>query len=164
MELGTIVSWEKKEGDQVSEGDLLDGLVLGALGLLLVEVLLDVLGVDERDDAVEPRKGLDGLVHKKGLRDGRGVGHARRLDDDAVEAGRARGDPLGEREEHRDQVLAQRDAVVFGEEEGPAKPVAPAPSPSAAVANGESTEVLIEIRDSLRRMEAMMKDRQNEGS
>ena len=23
MELGTIVSWEKKEGDQVSEGDLL---------------------------------------------------------------------------------------------------------------------------------------------
>lgn len=64
----------------------------------------------------------------------------------------------------RDQVLAQRDAVVFGEEESAAKPVAPAPSPSTAVASEESTEVLIEIRDSLRRMEAMMKDRQNEGS
>lgn len=64
----------------------------------------------------------------------------------------------------RDQVLAQRDAVVFGEEEGAAKPTAPAPSPSAAVADEESTEVLIEIRESLRRMEAMTKDRQNEGS
>ena len=39
-----------------------DGLVDDALGLLLVEVLLDVLGVDERDDAVEPRKLFDRLV------------------------------------------------------------------------------------------------------
>ena len=44
------------EDEPVGERDLLDRLVLDALGLLLVEVLLDVLGVDQRDDAVEPRK------------------------------------------------------------------------------------------------------------
>ena len=39
--------------DAVGECQLLLCLILGALRLLLVEVLLDVLGVDERDDAIE---------------------------------------------------------------------------------------------------------------
>jgi len=50
----------------------------------LVEVLLQVLGVDERDDAVQREPRLDILVHEKGLRDGCGVSEARGLDDDAV--------------------------------------------------------------------------------
>lgn len=43
----------------------------------------------------------------------------------------------------RGQFLAQRDAIVFGEERAAAKPT----SPAAAVANEKSTDVLIEIRD-----------------
>ena len=60
----------------------------------------------------------------------------------------------------RGHFLAQRDAIVFGEERAAAKPT----SPAAAVANEKSTDVLIEIRDSLRRMEAMMDARQTDGS
>ena len=41
----------------------------GAVGLLVVEVLLDVLRVDQGDDAVEPRKRLDRVVDEEGLRD-----------------------------------------------------------------------------------------------
>ena len=44
-----------------------------------------MLGIDQRDDAVQPRKLLDLLVHKKGLRHGRRVGHPSGLDDDPVE-------------------------------------------------------------------------------
>eukprot|EP00964_Phaeocystis_antarctica_P134258 scaffold98510_cov63-Phaeocystis_antarctica.AAC.4 len=78
------------EKQTVGEGHLRHGLVDDALGLLLVQVALDVLGVDqgddawatmlslglglglgfgldERHDAVEAREGLDGLVHQEGL-------------------------------------------------------------------------------------------------
>ena len=75
------------EQQPVGERHLLDRLVLGALGLLLVEVLLDVLRVDERHDAVEPRELLHLVVDEEGLRHRRRVGHPRRLDDDAVERG-----------------------------------------------------------------------------
>jgi hypothetical protein len=44
-------------------------------------VLLDVLRVDERDDAVEAANFLHLVVHEEGLRDGRRVGHAGRLDE-----------------------------------------------------------------------------------
>ena len=64
----------------------------------------------------------------------------------------------------RDQVLAQRDAIVSGEEEDAAKSARPARSAFAAAADVESTEVLIEIRDSLRRAESMVDDRQTGGS
>mmetsp|Transcript_24243 Transcript_24243/g.79820 ORF Transcript_24243/g.79820 Transcript_24243/m.79820 type:complete len:241 (-) Transcript_24243:335-1057(-) len=56
------------EQEAVGESNLLDRLVLGALGLLLVEVLLDVLCVYQRDDRVEPSVLLDGFVHEEGLR------------------------------------------------------------------------------------------------
>ena len=58
----------------------------------------------------------------------------------------------------RGQLLAQRDAIVFGEKRAAAKPT----SPAAAVANEKSTDVLIEIRDSLRWMDAMMDARQTD--
>lgn len=64
----------------------------------------------------------------------------------------------------RDQVLAQRDAIVSEEEEDAAKPTRPARSAFAAGADVGSTEVLIEIRDSLRRVEAMVEDHQTGGS
>jgi hypothetical protein len=47
--------------------------------------LLDVLAIDERDDAVEARKLLDRLVHEEGLRDGAWIGEAGGLDHDRVE-------------------------------------------------------------------------------
>mmetsp|Transcript_24244 Transcript_24244/g.79829 ORF Transcript_24244/g.79829 Transcript_24244/m.79829 type:complete len:290 (-) Transcript_24244:91-960(-) len=93
------------EQEAVGESNLLDRLVLGALGLLLVEVLLDVLRVDEGDDPVELEGGLDHVVDEEGLGDGRRVGHACCLDDDAVELERAGLDALGELLEHDDQVL-----------------------------------------------------------
>mmetsp|Transcript_62323 Transcript_62323/g.165422 ORF Transcript_62323/g.165422 Transcript_62323/m.165422 type:complete len:343 (+) Transcript_62323:523-1551(+) len=102
------------EQDPVSERDLLDRLVLSALRLLLVEVLLDVLGVDQRDDAVKLGESLDRIVDEKGLRDGGRVGHAGRLDDDAVELELARCLPLRELVEDNDQVLTDgaADAAV----------------------------------------------------
>mmetsp|Transcript_18354 Transcript_18354/g.31238 ORF Transcript_18354/g.31238 Transcript_18354/m.31238 type:complete len:347 (-) Transcript_18354:315-1355(-) len=72
------------EEQPVGERDLLHRLVLGALGLLLVEVLLDVLRVDQRDHAVEAGALLDRLVHEEGLHDRSRVGEASRLDDDGV--------------------------------------------------------------------------------
>ena len=71
------------ENHAIGEGDLLDRLVLGALGLLLVQVLLDVLGIHEGDDAVEPRKLLTLSSTKKVCATGGGIGHARGLDQDA---------------------------------------------------------------------------------
>ena len=97
-----------------SSARLLDRLVLGALGLLLVEVLLNVLGVNQRDDAVEAEVLLDLVVDEEGLRDWCRIGHAGRLDDDTVELERARGLALGELLEDDDQVLADgaADAAV----------------------------------------------------
>ena len=48
--------------DAVDEGELFHGLVLDPLRLLLVQVLLDVLRVDDRDDAVQAALGADLLV------------------------------------------------------------------------------------------------------
>ena len=87
-------------------GNLLDRLVLGALRLLLIQVLLDVLRVDESDNAVEPKGRFGRVVHEEGLRDRRRVGHARRLDDDPIQLQLARLDALGELGEDDDQVLA----------------------------------------------------------
>ena len=44
------------------------------------------LGVGHRYDRVQPRRLLHVLVDEEGLRDRRGIGEARRLDDDRVEA------------------------------------------------------------------------------
>mmetsp|Transcript_81119 Transcript_81119/g.161312 ORF Transcript_81119/g.161312 Transcript_81119/m.161312 type:complete len:302 (+) Transcript_81119:287-1192(+) len=73
------------EQQHVGKGDLLDGLVLYARWLLLVEVLLDVLGVDERDDCVEAREALDVLVDEEGLGHRRRICQASRLDDNVIE-------------------------------------------------------------------------------
>mmetsp|Transcript_51010 Transcript_51010/g.114695 ORF Transcript_51010/g.114695 Transcript_51010/m.114695 type:complete len:218 (-) Transcript_51010:327-980(-) len=71
----------------VSEGDLLDGLVLDPLGLLLAEMLQDMLRINDRDDAVEMIAAQHILLHKEGLRHWCGVSQTCCLDDDAVEAG-----------------------------------------------------------------------------
>ncbi len=93
--------WEWGRGVGLTcESDLLDGLVLGALLLLLVEVLLDVLGVDERDDAVQAREAADVLIHEEGLRHRRRVRHAGRFDDDAIQLQRARLHPRAQLVQH----------------------------------------------------------------
>ena len=61
---------------------------------------------DQRDDAIEPREGLHLVVDEEGLRDRCRVGHARCLDDDAVELELARRDALGQLVEHNDEILA----------------------------------------------------------
>ena len=92
------------EQQSVRKRHLLYRLVLRALGLLLVEMLLDVLRVDERHDAVEPCERLDRVIHEEGLRDGRRVGHPRGLDDDAVEVQLARRNARGELGDDGNQV------------------------------------------------------------
>mmetsp|Transcript_12482 Transcript_12482/g.31691 ORF Transcript_12482/g.31691 Transcript_12482/m.31691 type:complete len:219 (+) Transcript_12482:859-1515(+) len=94
------------EDQAVGECDLLDRLVLDSLWPRVVEVLLDVLRIDEGDDAVQPEVRLDGVVHEEGLRDGRGIRHAGGLDEDAVELEVAGEDAVGKLLEHDHQVLA----------------------------------------------------------
>eukprot|EP00955_Chlamydomonas_euryale_P118613 366551-Chlamydomonas_euryale.AAC.36 len=73
-----------------------------------------MLCVHKRDDAVQARKLLHLIVHKKGLRHGRGVCHAGCLDDDAIQFELAGSDTLCQLVEHLDEVLANRaaDAAV----------------------------------------------------
>ena len=68
------------------------------------------LGVGDRHDRVEPRRGPHVLVDEEGLRDRRGIGEARRLDDDRVELALALHQPLDD----ADQVAAHgaADAAV----------------------------------------------------
>ena len=73
------------EEQPVGERRLRHRLVDDAVGLLLVEVALDVLGIDEGDDAVEARKAADHRVDQERLRHRRRVRHPRRLDHDPVE-------------------------------------------------------------------------------
>ena len=92
------------EEDDVGEADLL--LRLGRVG----EAERQVLGVGDGDHRVELGLGLDLVVHEEGLGDGRGVGEAGGLDQDAVEAAR----PLHQALDDADQVAAHRaaDAAV----------------------------------------------------
>ncbi|MNX84505.1 hypothetical protein D3C86_1163060 [compost metagenome] len=67
------------EEDDVGEGDLLLHLVA------VVQVLPDMLGIHQGDDAVQAHLALHLLVDEEGLGDRAGVRHTRRLDDDVVE-------------------------------------------------------------------------------
>ena len=75
------------EQDAVGEGYLLNRLVLRALGLLLIEVLLDVLRIDDGDDAIEPGKLLHHVIDEESLRHRRRVSHSRCLNDNPVKPG-----------------------------------------------------------------------------
>jgi hypothetical protein len=77
-----------------------------ALRLLLVQALLNVLRIDERDDAVDARKFPNDGIHEEGLHDGRRVRHPRRLDDDPVQDELSRVNPTGELVQHLDQIRA----------------------------------------------------------
>ena len=84
LHVGFVDEIHLVENHAIGEGDLLDRLVLGALGLLLVQVLLDVFGIHEGDDAVQAKVLLDAVVDEEGLCDGRWVRHSSGLDKDAV--------------------------------------------------------------------------------
>mmetsp|Transcript_4574 Transcript_4574/g.15770 ORF Transcript_4574/g.15770 Transcript_4574/m.15770 type:complete len:355 (-) Transcript_4574:33-1097(-) len=72
------------EQDSIGEGHLLHRFVLHSLWFFLVQVLHDVLRVHHREDAVEPHRILNLVVHKEGLGDGGGVREARRLNQNIV--------------------------------------------------------------------------------
>ena len=94
--------------DLVCEADLAPRL------LAVVELLLRVLGIDQRDDRVEQIALGDLLVHEEGLRDRARVGQAGGLDHDALEVEQALA-LLGRQQLQRAaQVLADRaaDAAV----------------------------------------------------
>jgi len=97
------------EDDDVGEGELLHGFVVGA------EVLEDVFGVDDGDDGVEAEVGLHLVVGEERLRDGAGIGEAGGLDEDAVEGLLA----LHEAAEDADEIAANgaADAAVVHLEE-----------------------------------------------
>mmetsp|Transcript_49368 Transcript_49368/g.105448 ORF Transcript_49368/g.105448 Transcript_49368/m.105448 type:complete len:344 (+) Transcript_49368:513-1544(+) len=73
------------EQHTVGKCNLLDRLVLRTLGLFLVQVLLDMLRIDQRHDAVEPCEALDIVVDIESLCDGGRISHASRLDQDSIE-------------------------------------------------------------------------------
>ena len=95
--------------DHVREGHLL------ARFLHLVEVPLHMARIDQRHDGIERELMLEVVVEEEGLRDRTGVGHARGLDDDVVEAVAA----LEQLAEDAQQVAAHRaaDAAVVGLED-----------------------------------------------
>jgi len=82
--------------DHVGEGHLLHRLVVG------VEVGRDMLRVHHGHDRVETEAAAHLVVREEGLRDGRGVGEARRLYEDAVQPVLA----LEEAPQDADQVAA----------------------------------------------------------
>ena len=84
------------ENDDVGEGELLDGFVVGA------EVLEDMFGVDDGDDGIEAEVGLHLVVGEKRLRDGAGIREAGGLDENAVELVLA----LHETAEDADEIAA----------------------------------------------------------
>mmetsp|Transcript_64808 Transcript_64808/g.180383 ORF Transcript_64808/g.180383 Transcript_64808/m.180383 type:complete len:400 (+) Transcript_64808:396-1595(+) len=73
------------QNDAVREGKLLHRLVLDTLRFLLVQMLQQVPGVHDGDDAVEEHAGLDEVVGEKGLCDRRRVRESCRLDDNSVQ-------------------------------------------------------------------------------
>ena len=97
------------EQDHVGEGELLHRLVAA------VEVLRQMLGVGDRDNGIEAEGGAHVVVGEEGLGDGRRVGEAGGLDQDAIEAVLALEQPA----EDPDQVAAHRaaDAAVVHLEE-----------------------------------------------
>ena len=68
------------EQHDVGKGDLVFGL------RAVLQPQQQVLGVDQRDNRVEPRLGAHVVVHEEGLGHGRRIGEPRGLDDDRVEA------------------------------------------------------------------------------
>mmetsp|Transcript_29950 Transcript_29950/g.75126 ORF Transcript_29950/g.75126 Transcript_29950/m.75126 type:complete len:417 (+) Transcript_29950:116-1366(+) len=94
--------------DAVRKRNLLDRLVDDAVLLLLVQVLHDMLGVHDGEDGVQAHAGLDLVVHKKGLRHGRGVRQAGRLHQDGVQLLLA----LHELGQDADEVAAHRAAYA----------------------------------------------------
>ena len=84
------------EHDDVGERDLFLGLAAAP------ELLVDMDGVDDGDDAVERVLGGDVVVHEERLCDRPGVGEARGLDQHVVELVA----PLAEVGEHPDQIAS----------------------------------------------------------
>src|SRR6185369_15240164 len=98
----------------LADEDLVGEADLAARFLAAVELLVAVLGVDQRQDRVEQVGLGDLVVHEERLRDRAGVGQAGRLDDDALEVELALPLFLGQVGERRPEVLADRaaDAAV----------------------------------------------------
>ena len=96
---------------------MLDALILGSLRLLLIQVLLDVLRVDERHDSIEAEPCLDGVVNEEGLCNRRGVGKARRFDDDTVDIEITRIEPIRKSVEYDDEILPDCAAYALRETE-----------------------------------------------
>ena len=97
----------------VGKGDLLHGFVFSSFRLFFVQVLFDVFGIDQRDNAVEPCKFFDVFVHKERLSDRGWVGQTSGFDDDTIKFEPVR-HPGGQFVEDNDQILAYRatDAAV----------------------------------------------------
>ena len=114
LDVGFVHQVHLVEDHPVGESNLLDRLVLGALRLLLVQVLFDVLSVHEGDDAVQAEVLLDVVIDEEGLRDRRRVRHSGGLDQDAVQFKVAGCDAVGKLVKHHDQILAHgaADAAV----------------------------------------------------
>ena len=73
------------QDDAICEGQLFHRLILCTLGLLLIQVLLNVCRVHHCDDAVQSVLRLDLLIHKEGLRHWRRICHAGGLDEHCIE-------------------------------------------------------------------------------
>ena len=70
---------------RLADEDLVGKAHLAAGFLAVVELLGGVLRIDQRQDGVEQVSLGDFVIHEESLRNGAGVGQARRFDDDPVE-------------------------------------------------------------------------------
>jgi len=132
------------EQQSVCKGDLRDRLVHDARGHLCVEVLLDVLGVHQSDDAIDPRERLDRVVDQEGLRNRRGIGHPSGLDDDGVEVQLAGLAPARELLKDRNQVAPHRAADATVEHLDELFGVEPAVLRDEGVVDGDITELVLD--------------------
>eukprot|EP00964_Phaeocystis_antarctica_P052534 scaffold30769_cov71-Phaeocystis_antarctica.AAC.8 len=98
------------EQQSVCKRNLRYCLVHDALCRLSVEVPLDVLGVHQSDNAIDPRKRLDGVMDKEGLCHRCGIGHPSGLDDDGVKVQLAGLAAARKLLENRNQVALHRTA------------------------------------------------------
>ena len=101
LDVGGVDQVDLVDDDAVGADDLVHGLVVDAVVADVVEVLLDVLGVDEGDDGVERDLLEHGIVEEEGLGDRHRVGEPAGLDQDVV-------DTVDELADHVEQVRAHR--------------------------------------------------------
>eukprot|EP00968_Pinguiococcus_pyrenoidosus_P000280 scaffold14_cov279-Pinguiococcus_pyrenoidosus.AAC.3 len=96
------------EQEAVCKGHLLHRFVYDPLGLLLIQMLHNVLGIHERDDPVQLEEVFDDLVREERLRHRAWTRHTSGLDDHRVQSLSPHNDSFAQAVKYVNQVLPDR--------------------------------------------------------